>query len=80
MKFERHPRLSTCAAAVAAMTLACVVPAKAQEPVVGGAARLAAWERHQEMAETSPFGQIAKGKHTFIFAPTGSEKTLAASM
>ena len=30
----------------------------AQQPVSGGAARLAAWERHREMVESSPFKEL----------------------
>ena len=85
MKFRRHPRLFTLAAAVSAMTLACAAPGKAQEPVVGGAARLAAWERHQEMAETSPFRNLewqrlgpkyVGGRIEGIDAPRGQPGTI----
>jgi hypothetical protein len=53
------PGRRTCwGAGVVATTLALCASAQAQDPVVGGAARLAAWERHQEMAESSPFRSL----------------------
>ncbi len=59
----------------------------AQEPRVGGAARLAAWQRHQAMATSSPFADLqwhtmgpkfAGGRIESIDAPRNDMKTIYA--
>ncbi len=67
------------------MALLACVPAQAQQPVTGGAARLAAWERHQAMAESSPFKglewqrlgpKFVGGRIESIDAPRGRPGTI----
>ena len=61
--------------------------APAQEPRIGGTARLEAWKLHQRMAESSPFKELvwqtlgpkfAGGRIESIDAPRGDTKTIYA--
>jgi hypothetical protein len=51
-------RLVRAGVVAGTLILVAITPARAQEPVLGGAARLAAWERRMEMAEASPFKEL----------------------
>jgi hypothetical protein len=65
------------------------VTAYAQEPRVGGEARLEAWKRHREMADNSPFKDLqwqtmgpkfAGGRIESIDAPANDLKTIYAGV
>lgn len=82
MKLRQLGRSSVCAVA---MTLVWCTAGQAQDPVLGGEARLAAWERRLQMEGTSPFGALewqrlgpkfVGGRIESIDAPRGRPGTI----